>query len=136
MPADAYNVARRHARDAAVIFRDVPAKPFRVEYTYSGRISDIALMKMIEPQVGKLMQLQSRRSLVIDPNGIEWEAFDVGANVVSGKLVLHAAVSESEVELGGGRDRPARRSHCPSSRARVRPPSRGAHAGGRGRGRC
>jgi hypothetical protein len=50
--------------------------------------------------------------------------------------VLHAAVSESEVELGGGRDQPARRSHCPSSRALVRPPSRGAHAGGRGRGRC
>jgi hypothetical protein len=36
------------------------------------------------------------RSLKIDPNGIEWEAMGEVGNVVTGKLVLDAAIGETE----------------------------------------
>jgi hypothetical protein len=95
--AIACRVARRHAREAAFLFREVPAESARIEYTDSGRISAVALMKMLEPQLGVLVKLRFRRSLKIDPNGVEWEAITENANIISGKLVLRAAVAESEV---------------------------------------
>jgi hypothetical protein len=91
----AVRVARRHQAD--VIFRDVPASKTHIEYADSGRISDMALMKLLEPQVGKLVKLRFRRSMEIDPNGVEWEALTEDAKLVSGRLVLHAAVAEDEV---------------------------------------
>jgi hypothetical protein len=91
----AHRVARRH--QAAVALRDVPAPSIRVEYSNSGRSSAVALMKMLEPQVGKLVKLRFRRSLAVDPNGVEWEALNETASVVTGKLVLHAALDEDEV---------------------------------------
>jgi hypothetical protein len=93
--AIAHRVALRH--QAAVLFRDVQTESARIEYSNSGRISAVELMKMLEPSTGKLLKLRFRRSLKIDPNGIEWEALDQDANVISGRLVLHAAVAESEV---------------------------------------
>ncbi len=83
-------VARRHR--AAV-----PAERVRIEYSDSGRISAVELMKMLEPTTGPLVRLRFRPSLSGSPNTISWEALDENANVVSGKLVLHAAVSENEV---------------------------------------
>jgi hypothetical protein len=87
-------IARSH--QAAVVLRDVSPKT-RVEYSDSGRISAVELAKMLEPDRGLLTELHFRRSLKIDPNGIEWEALDERAHVVSGKLILHAAVSENEI---------------------------------------
>jgi hypothetical protein len=94
-------VARRHAREAAVVLGNMPAAPTRIEYTDSGRISDIAVMTLLEPAVGKLMKLRFRRSLVVDPNGVEWEGIDENANIVSGRIVLHAAISETEIVSWG-----------------------------------
>jgi len=93
----ARRVARRHAREGAILFRDAPAKNTRVYYSNSGRISSVELMKMLEPSTGKLLKLQFRRSLKIDPNGVEWESLDENANIVSGKLELHAAVADDEI---------------------------------------
>jgi hypothetical protein len=90
-------VAQRHAREAAVVLGNMPAAPTRIEYTDSGRISDIAVMTLLESAVGKLMKLRFRRSLVVDPNGVEWEGIDENANIVSGRLTLHAAISETEI---------------------------------------
>jgi hypothetical protein len=54
-------------------------------------------MKMLEPTTEFLVNPRFRRSLTVDPNGVEWEALDKDGKVVAGKLVLHAAVSEIEV---------------------------------------
>ena len=93
--------ARRHQAD--VVFRGVPAERTRVEYTDSGRISAVALMKILEPQLGVIARLRFRPSLKIDPNGVEWEGLDENANVVAGRLILHAAVARNrDCELGRG----------------------------------
>jgi hypothetical protein len=97
----AHRVAQRHFREADVVFGDVEPKRFRVEYSNSGRVSDVALMRLLEPQIGKLMKLRFRPSLEIDPNGVEWEGLDGNANIVSGKIVLHAAISETEIVSWG-----------------------------------
>jgi hypothetical protein len=94
----AIRVARRLvAREGAVIFRGAPAQRLRIEYTDSGTISAMEVAKMLRPRLGILLKLRFRSSLVVDPNGAEWEAVDENANVVSGRLILHAATSETEV---------------------------------------
>jgi hypothetical protein len=97
----AHRVAQRHAQDAAAVLGNMPAAPTRIEYTDSGRISDIAVMTLLEPAVGKLMKLRFRPSLEIEPNGVEWDGLDGNANIVSGKIVLHAAISETEIVSWG-----------------------------------
>jgi hypothetical protein len=52
---------------------------------------------MLKPIIGVLVKLRFRASLLIDPNGVEWEALDENANVVTGQLILHAAVANDEV---------------------------------------
>ena len=76
----ARRVARRH--NAAVLFRNVPPKNARVEYSNTGRISAVELMRMLEPQLGEIVKLRFRQSLVVDPNGIEWEAVTASARAL------------------------------------------------------
>jgi hypothetical protein len=85
-------IARRvaHRHQAAV----VPARS-RIEYSTGGRISAVELAKMLDLDLGMLMELRFRRSLRVQPNAVEWEALDENAQVVTGLLVLHAGVSES-----------------------------------------
>jgi hypothetical protein len=90
-------VARRHVREAAVALRDVQPERFRVEYSNSGRISAVALARMLEPQLGILVKLRFRPAITGTPNTIAWEALDENANVISGKLVLHTGVADDEV---------------------------------------
>jgi hypothetical protein len=71
--------------------------PRCVEHTDSGRISAVALAKKLEPQLGLLVKLRFRPSLTATPNTVAWEALNERAEVVTGKLVLHAALAESEV---------------------------------------
>jgi hypothetical protein len=91
----ARRVARRH--NAAVLFRNVPTKNARVEYSNTGRISAVELMRMLEPQLGALAKLRFRPAITGTPNTIGGEAITESANIVSGKLVLHAAVADDEV---------------------------------------
>lgn len=89
-------LARRVAhRYAAIAIRDVPVD--RIEYTDGGTISARDLERILRPSLGFLMKLRFRSSLRIDPNGVEWEAVNETGEIVSGKLVLHAAVSEAKV---------------------------------------
>ncbi len=41
--------------------------------------------------------MRFRRSLVNDPNAVAWEALDERAKLVTGRVVLHAGVSETEI---------------------------------------
>lgn len=91
-------LAHRHARrHAAVVFRDFPATKARVEYTDAGRISAVELARMLEPTCGFVTGLRFRPAITGLPNTISWEALDENAEVVTGKLVLHAGVSDIEV---------------------------------------
>lgn len=52
---------------------------------------------MLRPHLGFIMKLRFRPSVKIDPNGVEFEALTENAEVVSGRLVLHAAVAEDRI---------------------------------------
>jgi hypothetical protein len=99
----ALRVARRH--QAAVVLRDVPTTETRLEHSNAGTISAVELMKILEPTAWFLVKLRFRPSLSGLPNTISWEARDDNANIVTGTLVLHAAVGERGRELGRGRGR-------------------------------
>jgi hypothetical protein len=90
----AVRVARRYA---AIIFRDVPRPSVRVEHSNGGTITTEELRRMLEPQVGVLTKLRFRPSLTTDPKGVEWEALDERAELVTGRLVLHARAREDAV---------------------------------------
>jgi hypothetical protein len=66
----------------------------------------------LEPHLGLLVKLRFRPSLTGTPNTVAGEALDEDANIRSGRVVLHAAVSESAVtscaEVVVDRDRDAR----------------------------
>jgi hypothetical protein len=47
--------------------------------------------------LGVLMNLRFRPSVAGTPNTVAWDALDERAEVVSGSLVLHAAVADDEV---------------------------------------
>jgi hypothetical protein len=85
------------APTAAVVFRNLPVAETRIEYSDAGRISAATLMRMLEPTHGTLVRLRFRASLTGTPNTAAWEALDKNANVIAGRLTLHAGVSESEV---------------------------------------
>jgi hypothetical protein len=110
MPTElAHRVALRHQ---AVALRNVPAENTRVYYSNSGRISSVELARMLEPQLGALVMLRFRPAITGTPNTIAWESLDENANIVSGKLELHAAVSDDEIvswaEVTVDEDRDAR----------------------------
>lgn len=91
----ARRIVRRH--QAAIVFRDIPVSPTRVEYSNGGRILAVELARMLEPTCGFVTGLRFRPSLAGRPNTVSWEALDENAEVVTGKLVLHAGLSDIEV---------------------------------------
>jgi hypothetical protein len=91
----ARRIASRH--HAAVIRRDVRVPKTRVEYSDSGRISAARLARILEPHLGLLVKLRFRASLTGEPNTLDWEALTEKANVIAGRLILHACVVETEV---------------------------------------
>src|SRR5580658_8829904 len=90
----ARRIARRHA--AAVVFRDVRPK-LRVEYSNAGTISAVRFARILEPHLGLLVKLRFRASLTGEPNTLDWEALTENANVIAGRLILHAGVAEDAV---------------------------------------
>jgi hypothetical protein len=88
----AVRVARRHREAAALSL--LPRA--RIEVTAKGHITAAALIKILEPHVGRLTGLQFRASTVF-PNTVEWDALGEHGQEVTGRLLLHAAVGEDEV---------------------------------------
>jgi hypothetical protein len=97
MPVDplAVRVARRH--QAAVVLRSVPTIRTRVEYTASGSIHAFELATILEAQLGAVMRLRFRPNPVGSTTAIAWEALMGDGEIVTGQLVLHAAITETEV---------------------------------------
>ncbi len=96
MPADplAVRVARRHA---ALVVRTVPTTKTHVEYTSGGTISSGELMRMLEAQLGYMVRLRFRPIAAGSSTTTAWEAVAADGAIVTGQLVLHAAITESEV---------------------------------------
>ena len=88
----ARRIVRRHAE---VVFRDVPYT--RIEYSNGARVTAVELMRMLEPTCGIVTGLRFRPAIAGVPHTVSWEALDEYAEIVTGKLVLHGAVSDSEV---------------------------------------
>jgi len=79
-------VSRRQGRQAVVVVQNVRLP-----------ITAAELARALELDMGRLTRLRFRATLTLDPNGVEWEAVHINTNVISGRLVLHAAVAEDEV---------------------------------------
>jgi hypothetical protein len=86
----------RRPDQAAVLLRDVPPK-LRVEFSNAGTISAVRLARILEPHLGLLVKLRFRASLTGEPNTLDWEALTENANVIAGRLILHAGMVETEV---------------------------------------
>jgi hypothetical protein len=93
----ALRVARRHAREAAVVLRNGPAEKTRVEYTDSGRISAAELTRKLEPRVGPLARMVFHRPPGGPPNEVGWAAVDPAGGVVSGTLKIRTNLSGNMV---------------------------------------
>ena len=91
----ALRVARRHR--AALVLRTVPTTKTRVEYGDGGNIYAFDLAKMLEAQFGYVVRLRFRPAPSGPTTSIVWEAVTESAHLVTGTLVLHAAVTEGEV---------------------------------------
>lgn len=100
MPADpiVLRVARRHA---ALVVQEIPTVKKRLRFTESGRISALDVMNMLEPQVGYLVQFRFRPTPGGPTRTIRWEGVTQDGGVVTGQLVLHAAVASDEVTSWG-----------------------------------
>jgi len=88
----ARRIVRRHAE---VVFRDVPYT--RIEYSNGARVTAVELMRMLEPTTGPLTKLRFRSSITGTPTTVVWAAVDTAEKSVSGRLVIHAGVRDSEV---------------------------------------
>ena len=91
----AVRVAQRH--QAALVVRTFPTTTTRVEFTDGVRISALDLERMLEAQLGYVVRLWFRPASGGPTTSVAWEAVVEDGGVVSGKLVLHAAVAEDEV---------------------------------------
>jgi hypothetical protein len=81
----------------AVVLRNVPTVETRVEYTASGSIYAFELARMLEAQLGGVMRLRFRPVPAGPATTAAWEAVTEDGAIVTGQLVLHAAITESEV---------------------------------------
>jgi hypothetical protein len=91
----ARRVVRRH--QAAVVFRDVRYTKPRIEYSDGARITAAELMGMLGPTTGPLTTLVFRPSLTGPSTTVVWAAVDTEEKFVSGKLVIHAGISDIAV---------------------------------------
>ena len=91
----ARRVVRRH--QATVVFRDVPYTETRIEYSHGARITAAELARMLEPTLGLVTKLKFRPSLTGPSTTVVWAAVDTAEKSVSGRLVIHAGVRDSEV---------------------------------------
>lgn len=88
-------VARRHR--AAVALRDLPHDNIEVIYSDGGIVTTRDLARLVEPRVGVLVRVRFRRLLNGMPNTVRWDGLNEAGEIVSGNLVVHAAVSDDQV---------------------------------------
>jgi len=88
-------IARRY--QSTVVLRDEPAT--EIIMSNGGIITTGDLRRLLEPRLGMLVNMRLRPSLEGAPNTIAWEALNEDAEVVSGRVVLHAHLTETEIAV-------------------------------------
>ena len=89
----AVRIVRRHqAREGALVPREVPTTALT-----AGTIYAIEAKMMVEPATGWLRKFTFLATEAGPPTTIAWQGVAENDELVTGKLVLHAAVGEREV---------------------------------------
>jgi hypothetical protein len=91
----AARVAQRFLKTAEKITTIDPV--IEVLYSNGGIISSADGRRLLRPHLGELKNFTFRKSIAGHKNKVSWEALDEEGNLITGKLVLHAAVAESKV---------------------------------------
>lgn len=94
----AVRVARRHARDAGVVVRDVSSKIMRVDYDCSGSISSFDLRQALEPTTGWIRKLRFRATEGASTT-VAWEAVKGTGERITGTLGVRATVTADAVMM-------------------------------------
>lgn len=90
-------IADRHRR-SDVARENQPDENLRVTYGDGGSVSSQDLIRVLDDRFGFVIKLRLRPSLTGLPNTISWEALNERAEVITGKLILHAELrGESEL---------------------------------------
>lgn len=97
MPTQAERVARRASKSAGGLLVTRPVRGIEVTYSDGGIVTSRDCARLIEPHVGQVMNLTFRKSLTGLPNTVAWEALHSDGIIITGALVLHAAVRGNQV---------------------------------------
>ena len=73
----------------------------RVEYSDGGNIDAMAVMKLLQPSVGPLVRLNFWHPVEGMPSTVAWDAVTPDDRMVTGRVVLHAAVLGNVVRSWG-----------------------------------
>ena len=93
MTISAHQIVRRF--QAAVVLREPPTT--EIVFSDGGVLTTSDLRRLLEPQLGPLVKMRLRPSLVGLPNTVAWEALSEDAEFVTGRVVLHAKVDQSRI---------------------------------------
>lgn len=69
----------------------------RIEYTDSGFIFGVTIMKLLRPTVGNLVKLRFGPALTGLPNTVAFEAVRDDGAIIEGRVILHAAVDDDAI---------------------------------------
>jgi hypothetical protein len=88
-------IARRvtHRHQAAVVEAALPER-LRLNYSDAGTVTADDLTKLLEPKLGKLVQLRLLSAL---DGGIVWEAIDLGVRQYSGRVIIRTVLTREAV---------------------------------------
>jgi len=93
MTISAHQIVRRF--QAAVVLREPPTT--EIVFSDGGVLTTSDLRRLLEPQLGPLVKMRLRPSLVGLPNTVAWEALSEDAEFVTGRVVLHAKVDQTRI---------------------------------------
>jgi hypothetical protein len=97
MTTDEFLALRVAVRHAAVVLRDDPHATTGGIYADDRLVTDMDVIRLLRDRLGVLMRLRFRPSIAGMPNEISWEAVSEDDEIISGRLMLHAGVRETEV---------------------------------------
>ncbi|MGH7295558.1 MAG: hypothetical protein ACRELB_11520 [Polyangiaceae bacterium] len=73
----------------------------RVEYSTAGDIDAIAVVKLLKPKLGNLFKLRFMPALQGSRKTVAWEAVTERDEIVRGRVVLHAVVTDHVITSWG-----------------------------------
>jgi hypothetical protein len=94
------STARRVASRFRASFLELPDRQrpaAQVILSDGGIITGADIKRLLEPQLGRIVNVRLRPSLQGEPTTVAWEGLNERAELVSGLVVLHATVDTHEI---------------------------------------